>query len=461
MHPLLVRHLLYPLHERLKGKPTFEWLRRLERTQWLAPERLMELQLTRLRDHLAFADQHVPYYRRLFAEHDVVPARIQTLQDFQRVPSLTRDLLRSQFDGLAADVCMKGRLRRATGGSSGSPVFVLIDAERMGVGEGMRLRSHRWFGLEPGAREVVLWGSPIEITKQDRIRSIRDRILNTVLLSAFDMSEAALARYADFIARRQPEKMYGYASAFYLLARYLQTTRWQPPRTLKAIFTTAEPLFDFQRKVVEDAFECRVATEYGSRDAGLTANECPEGSLHIPAEGILVEIEGAGPDGAGEIVVTNLYSPSMPIIRYRTGDLGRLDSTPCPCGRTLPRIKAVEGRRTDFLVAADGRVLHALAIIYVLRDTPGLREFRVVQETVDHITIQVLPESPLSPVTIKTLIDRVRQLLGQNVEVAVEPVSAMPVTPSGKFRYVTSRVADGHLDSMLGTTRAPDTGAAR
>src|SRR6266852_6195865 len=111
MHPLLVRHVLYPLHERLKGKPTFEWLNKLEWSQWLAPDRLMELQLCRLRDHLAFAGQHVPYYRHIFAEHDIVPAGIQTLEDFRQVPFLTRDLLRSRFDTLSPDVRMKGRLR--------------------------------------------------------------------------------------------------------------------------------------------------------------------------------------------------------------------------------------------------------------------------------------------------------------------------------------------------------------
>ena len=204
-------------------RTTFEWLRRLEQTQWLAPERLADLQLARLREHLAFAERHVPYYRRVFAEHGITPMQIWSLADLRRVPFLTRDLLRSHFDDLAADLRVRGRLRHATGGSSGSPVYVLIDAERMGVGEGMRLRSHRWFGLEPGVREVALWGSPIELSKQDRIRSLRDRLLNSVLLSAFDMSEVALARYADFIARYQPEKMYGYASAFYLFARYLQT----------------------------------------------------------------------------------------------------------------------------------------------------------------------------------------------------------------------------------------------
>lgn len=449
MHPLLVKSIVYPLHERLKGRDTFRWLRRLEGSQWWESSRLAEAQLERLREHLAWAHARVPYYRRLFGDHGIRPEAIQTLDDFRRVPFLTREHLQAHGAELAARARLRGVQRLATGGSTGAPVALLIDAERMGIGEAIRLRAHRWFGLEPGAREVVLWGSPIEVTRQDRVRALRDRLLNSTLLSAFAMGEVQLAQYGRVIAELAPEKMYGYASAFALLAGYLGARRWTPPDGLKAIFTTAEPLFDFQRKSLEEVFRCPVATEYGSRDAGLCANECPAGSLHVPAEGILVEIDGAGTDGVGEIVVTNLYSPAMPIIRYRTGDLGRLDPTPCPCGRGLPRLASIEGRRTDFLVAADGRLLHALSVIYILRDTPGLTQFRVVQETLEQVTVQVAPADALSEAGRRRLAERVQRLLGASVRVAVNPVAAIPPEPSGKYRYVISRIADRHVGELL------------
>lgn len=449
MHPLLVKSIVYPLHERLKGKDTFRWLRRLEASQWWEPARLAEAQLERLREHLAWAHARVPYFRRLFDDHGIRPEAIQTLDDFRRVPFLKREHLQAHGPELAARARLRGVQRLATGGSTGAPVALLIDAERMGIGEGIRLRAHRWFGLEPGAREIVLWGSPIEVTRQDRVRALRDRLLNSTLLSAFNMGEIQLAQYGRVIAERAPEKMYGYASAFALLAGYLGARRWTPPAGLKAIFTTAEPLFDFQRKAVEEVFRCRVATEYGSRDAGLCANECPAGSLHVPAEGILVEIDGAGADGVGEIIVTNLYSPAMPIIRYRTGDLGRLDPAPCPCGRGLPRLASIEGRRTDFLVAADGRLLHALSVIYILRDTPGLTQFRVVQETLEQVTVQVAPAEALSEADRRRLAERVQKLLGASVRVTVDPVAEIPPEPSGKYRYVSSKIADRYVGELL------------
>jgi phenylacetate-CoA ligase len=249
--------------------------------------------------------------------------------------------------------------------------------------------------------------------------------------------------------------MYGYASTFYLLARYMQSMNRRPSPDLKVIFATAEPLFDFQRKLIEDVFGCPVSVEYGARDAGLMANECPKGGLHIPAEGMLVEIDQPGPDGLGEIVVTNLYSKGMPIIRYRTEDMGELDPTPCSCGRGLPRLKRVEGRRTDFLVTPSGRIIHALAIIYVLREIASVKEFQVIQEELDHVLIRVVPEASFSEEDQKIVVQRAQLALGREVCVTLERTPEIPRLPSGKFRYVISNVADAYLDDLAkGRARA-------
>jgi len=453
MHPRLVRHVIFPLHERLKRKPTFRWLEELERTQWLDAGRLRDYQFTRMRRHLEFAYAQVPYYRSLLDEHDLPPARVKSPDDFERIPFLTRELLRSRFEDLRATVKLPNVKRRSTGGSTGVPVTVEVDMERMGSSEAARLRAHRWFGLEPGVREVVLWGSPIELGRQDRLRGLRDRLLNSRLLSAFDMGEPALARYAAAIMRFRPEKMYGYASSFFLMARYFRRQELAPPRGLKAVFTTAEPLFDFQRALIQEALGCRVGVEYGSRDGGLVALECPEGGLHVFSEGMYVEIADPDASGRGEIVVTCLDSFCFPIIRYRTGDIGSFDPTPCPCGRTLPKLKQVEGRRTDFLVTPSGRVLHALSAIYILRDRPGMREFHVVQESLDHIVVQIVSDHSLAEAEEAGVRQRFGLLLGSEVRLDIVQVPAIARTRSGKFRYVESLVAEDLLSTMMREAR--------
>jgi phenylacetate-CoA ligase len=449
MYPLLVRHFLYPLHERLKRKPTFRWLSELERTQWLDIDRLREYQFGRLREHLEFAYRHVPYYRALLDEHDLAPQRVKSPADVELIPFLTRDLLRSRFEDLRSTVKLPNIKRRSTGGSTGEPVTVEVDMERMGSSEAARLRAHRWFGIQPGAREIVLWGSPIELGRQDRARGLRDRLLNSRLLSAFDMGERALARQAATIARFGPEKMYGYASSLFLLARYFRSQGLPAPRRLKAVFTTAEPLFDFQRHLIEETFGCRVGVEYGSRDGGLVALECPQGGLHIFSEGMYVEIADPDADGKGEIVVTCFDSFCFPIVRYRTGDIGRLDIAPCPCGRALPKLTQVEGRRTDFLVSPSGRVLHALSAIYVLRDQPAVREFHLVQETIDRFALQIVTDRPLTRTEEARIREQFKRLMNADVSVDLQDVPTITRTSSGKFRYVESRISEDQLATMM------------
>jgi phenylacetate-CoA ligase len=322
---------------------------------------------------------------------------------------------------------------------------VLIDAERAAFTDAVRLRAHRWFDVDMGAREVVLWGSPIELGRQDRLRELRDRLLNSRLLSAFDLGEEALARYAQVLRRFKPLKLYGYASVLDRLARYLERTGWEAgPGWPRAVFATAEPLDETQRATIGRVLGCPVAVEYGARDAGLMANECPAGGLHVAAEGMIVEVlpaPGLEP-GLGEIVVTNLRSFAMPLIRYRTGDLGEWDPEPCPCGRHLPRLRRVVGRRTDFLVTPRGRVLHALSAIYVLRDIPEVREFQLVQEALDRVVVEVVPETGFGERPRRRIIEGLDRLFDGAADVEVRCVSSIARAPSGKHRYVVSKVTE-------------------
>jgi phenylacetate-CoA ligase len=434
------------LHEYSKGKPTFEWLPVLERSQWSRREHILADQSGTLRHFIQYACKHVPYYRRVMDEVGVSPQVIQSAADLRLLPYLTKDIIRRHFHELQASPRPPRTQTISTGGSTGAPTKVLVSMESHGFAEAARLRAQGWFGLKPGDREVVLWGSPIELGRQSRWRESRDRLLNSRLISAFDLSEPALVRYIKRIRAFRPQKLYGYASALAYLAAYmLKTGETVDTDWPEAIFATAEPLLPHQRKAIQEAFHCAAVAEYGARDAGLIAHECPAGRLHINAERIIVEIdedESFAAPGKGEIVITNLLSSAMPLIRYRTGDIGQLDDSECACGRGLPLLSYVEGRQTDFLVTPSGRVLHALAIIYPIREAPGVLEFQVVQDTVREVIIRLVADNTFSANSAKELVEKARLALGGDVSVTIEKVSEIPRLPSGKFRYVVSAAAE-------------------
>lgn len=140
-------------------------------------------------------------------------------------------------------------------------------------------------------------------------------------------------------------------------------------------------------------------------------------------------------------MVTHLASGDFPFIRYRTGDIGTLDDKVCECGRGLPLIREIQGRTTDFVVARDGTVMHGLALIYILRDMPEIKVFRIIQENLDLTRIQIVTETGLSPLLIDRIIESFQSRLGRDVVIRVEQVSDIPAEKSGKFRYVISKVA--------------------
>jgi phenylacetate-CoA ligase len=167
--------------------------------------------------------------------------------------------------------------------------------------------------------------------------------------------------------------------------------------------------------------------------------------MHITAEDIIVEVLSAQgmplPEGeAGEIVVTHLATKDFPFIRYRTGDIGVLDNKLCSCGRGLPMLKEIQGRSTDFLVSQDCKVMHGLALIYILRDLPWVRKFKIIQEDLDLTRVLVVADAKLEPQGVENIKTGFKARLGQGVSVVVEQVEEIPPEKSGKFRYVVSKV---------------------
>lgn len=445
----LVSGLVFPLQERLKKHSTVADRRAMEDSQWWPRERLEALRVQRLRALLTHAAAHVPYYRDLFARVGFDPAAVSGLTDLQRLPLLDKPLIRAHTDALKADDA-RGLARFNTGGSSGEPLIFYIGLERVSRDVAAKWRATRWWGVDIGDPEIVLWGSPIELGAQDRLRLLRDRLMRTRLLPAFEMSDAKVDGFIDEIRALRPRMLFGYPSAFAHVARRAQRQGVRMDDLgIEVVFVTSERLYDHQRTLIEQSFGAPVANGYGGRDAGFIAHQCPSGSMHITAEDVIVEIvdrEGRvlPPGESGEIVVTHLATRDFPFVRYRTGDVGVLaapDDAPCACGRTLPVLKEVQGRSTDFIVARDGTVMHGLALIYIVRDLPGVAGFRIEQESLDLTRVKVVTEPGFPADGDARIRAGMKARLGESVEVVVEHVTQIAAEGSGKFRYVVSKVA--------------------
>jgi phenylacetate-CoA ligase len=440
-----VSSLLFPLHEQIKRHNTVRVRNDLEQTQWLDPAQIEKLQVERLRSLLLAAGTHVPYYRDVFRSIQFDPAQLVSLGQLQQLPLLTKPIIRANIERLKH--AQSGPLTRySTGGSSGQPLQFLVGRDRVSHDVAAKWRATRWWDVDIGDSEVVIWGSPIELHSQDRIRQWRDLLMRSSLLSAFEMTGENLDNYLQQIRALRPKMVFGYPYSIALIAsRAEQCGVKLDDLGIRVVFVTSEFLHDHQRETISRVFGCKVANGYGGRDAGFIAHECPQGGMHITAEDLIVELldEGGHPvpmGQAGEVVVTHLFSADFPFVRYRTGDIAVMAEEVCACGRGLPLLKEIQGRTNDFLLATDGKLLPCGAFTYLMREADGIESYKIIQETRTLTRLQLVRPAGLPEPLRDRLVHGFKGRLGDGVQIDIELVQSIPTQGNGKYRYVVSHV---------------------
>jgi phenylacetate-CoA ligase len=452
---------MFCLQERAKGHSTSRLLREMEAADSLSVAELERIQSQKLVDLMTYACTHVPYIRERIREAGIEPSSIREARDLRRLPLMRKADIRQHRAALRSEIA--GRLSPfSTGGSTGEPLVFDLAKRRVAARVACRQRVARWWGMSIGDPELALWGSPVELTAQDWLRSLRDRLMATRLLPAFEMNEPTMSGYLDILEKQGCRQLFGYPSSIYQLCLLAQRQRRSLRRVgVKVAFVTGEVLLPHQRELISETLACPVADGYGGRDSGFIAHECPQGGMHLLADAVITEIvDDAGrpapADEAGEIVVTDLYSHEAPFIRYATGDMATLSSRRCPCGRALPLLEGISGRSNDSVVTPDGRVINSLALIYAVREVEGVEQFRICQKAADRFHVQlVCPDQRRSDGE-----ERIRkgwtQLMRSPVQITFEYPPALPSERSGKFRHVVSEITPGNRrEEQLDDAPAP------
>lgn len=437
MNEAITRNLLLPLHEYMRGRQTMQYYAELTRLQRLPGAEVGNLQQRKLHALIYHCRAHVPYYRQLLAEHGL-PER-PTAEEFSRLPPLEREDIRQDPERLKAEGFQQELIRYNTGGSTGAPLVFYTDKLKEARHNAYKLLCRGWFGIRPGDRQVDFWGSPIELDRQSRLRIMKDHwLLNQMLLSAFDLTEARLNHYVDYLNKFQPRLIYGYPTVTYRVARFIEETgrilRFRP----RLVACTSEMLLDHQREVIGRVLKAPVANEYGARDAGLIAHECPCHNLHIAAGHVYVEVDQPDEDGVGDLLVTNLDGYGFPLLRYRVGDRGQLADGHCECGLGLPLMAELAGRRNDFVVGAGGKLIHSLGPVYVLREYPQIQQFKIIQQPDLSLEVEVVTNDGLTETDQAHIRSQMAKILGFEVDVKLQFVATISPEQSGKYRWVVS-----------------------
>lgn len=446
MSAVLVRQIAYPLWVRRNRSPRLRYVAEFERSQYRSPDEVRARQWADFKSVVGHAARACPFYRRKFAEARFAPDDLRSPDDVVRVPTTTKQEIQEHLAEMFADgLHRRDLVRDMTGGSTGSPLVVYYDSERFERRVAATIRHNRWAGWNLGDKVASLWGAPRDMRK---LASFNARLRNAVIdrqliLDASAIDDAAMARFARRLLRFRPAALLGYANMLALFARFVSAAGIDGIRP-RGIVSSAELLTPENRAVIESAFGCRVFDRYGSRELGIIASECEvHRGMHVNAEDLFVETLPAVDGGAaGEIVITDLRNYVMPMIRYRTMDVGRLIAGACPCGRGLPLLEMVGGRTTDFLVATSGkRVSGVVLATYVITNIAGVQQVQFVQQRREAVTVRIVRGPAWSEQSLQELLARLHRFLGAAMELDVVYRPELPLQASGKLRFSISTVS--------------------
>lgn len=420
----------------------FQVLGQLEQSQWYREEKIREIQWQKIKNIIAHAYNHIPYYQKTFARAGITPNQIKDYGDLQLIPILTKDDLRKEPHSLVAKT--KGFIytRYFTSGSTGPPSVVITDRNSEAYRHAAVFRSYRWIGLDIGDKIAKFWGTQLDLRRNIQGR-IGDFLLNRITFSTHSLDQKSMFRYYQNLRSFEPKAIYGFASAIYEFAQFLQNRSLPLEKNdIKAIIVTGEPIFPYKREIIENTFKCRVYNNYACEEFATIAFECPQRSLHLMSENVYVEVERPeNEEGRGNLIITELNNFLMPLIRYRLGDVGALSNLKCNCGRSLPVLKEISGRSLDFVKIPNGRIIHGSYFDYLPKYFLNeIQQFQIIQADTNTICVNLIKGKGFNETTIQKFENKLRGVLGDEVRIIIDLKEIIPRENTGKFRFVISKL---------------------
>lgn len=395
------------------------------------------------------AMERVPFYRDRAAKAGMKPEGVRTYEDFRLLAPLTKADMREAGDLLLEPGLDKSRLiRSTTGGTTDSPIPLYYDANRRDRKNAEMDFFRRWWGWRPWDRTLFLWGAAMDFPAGDGVSArLRRRFLNRRhFLFASRLNPEILDGYISVINRVRPRIIQCYSNPGRILAEHILATGAGMHRP-RAVVATAEPCPPAFRAVMERAFRCPVYTFYGARESGYLASECPEEKrLHVNGHSLFLEVVKDGrpvPDGTvGQVLVTDLFSFAMPLVRYRIGDMASLEEAPCPCGRPGKTLSFMAGRETDVFVTPDGDMVPGVSFCErVVTECRGFAQMQFIQEKKDELIVKMVKGPEYGEQDMQKLDAALHYYFRGRLRIVKRFVSDIPPEKSGKVRFCICMVS--------------------
>lgn len=410
------------------------------------PRKLSEYQSKRLQSIIRYAYEKVPFYNEMMKNSGIKPEEIKTSNDLNKLPILRKKDIRGNLGEIVSkDFDVKNLRMKSTSGSTGEPLSIYLSSREIEFRMAKHLRANISCGQKVFDRWVTLTG-PQHFGKTTRLQRLF-RFYVPTPVSVFDDVSTQISK----IERLKPDILDGYSSSLFLLANEIEKTN---VKTIKPRFIIggAELIDKYSRKHIEEVFGVQFFDQYSSVELERMAWQCHEGEgYHIDADALILQFLDKNGDEVsagekGEIVCTSLFNYSMPLIRYAVGDVGTPSSETCECGRTLPLMKMVEGRKDSLLILPNGRILTPRAFTIALHEFKyynSIEKFKIVQKKLDAFEFNIkMKNNTLKENILKTeLTDHLKTIFkSDELTFEINLVEDITLDKNGKLMSVVSEL---------------------
>ena len=450
----LRRSILLPLYWKyVKQWRVIEYYKKLKDHQWNTLEENKKIQRKKLYKLIKYADQNIPYYKKMIKEHNIRFSEDTIFDDIKKFPILTKDIIRNNFDKL-----YKFRdntyYRNSSGGSTGGePVIFYQDRDYFAWSAATKILFDEWAGRKIGEPMVKLWGSIQDILEggQGFKEYLRQQLSGVITLSSAKVSEEDMHRYLKTINKIKPGLILAYAHFMGEFTRFIQNHNL-PVYSPRAIMTSACVLFPGVRKNIEDVFQTTVFNRYGSREVGDIACNCDKSiGLHlIPDIHYLEIVDDEGREvkagKSGNIIITLLTNYTMPLIRYKIGDRGVLSEKNGLCRHGLPFLEKIEGRIVGHFKNKFGDIISEGFFFAILLSCKNIKQFQIIQEEIEFISVSLvlIDKTKLKNMEkdFKEINKKIKLVMGNDTKIKYNIVDETKLSSSGKYMYTFSRVKE-------------------
>lgn len=419
----------------------------LTHTRW-SHKKILKYQNMKVRQIVDYAYTHVPFYHEKLRQLALKPQEIKTIEDLNKLSVVKKRELQENTSKILSDEFEIGVLRKvSTTGSTGHPLSTYITKKEDAFRKAKILRANIICGQRPRDKWAVITAPQHQAETRKLQRFLG--IYNPISVSVFYDANAQIS----VIERINPDVLDGYSSSLMLLATEVEE-RGIETINPRIIIGGAELIDQSSRQSIEKVFKAPFYDEYACVELERLAWQCEErAAYHIDADSVIMQfVDENGEEVAlgerGEIVCTSLFNHAMPFIRYALGDIGKAsEDNRCPCGRTFPLVKVIEGRKDSIVILPDGRALSPLAIgdcMTFFKYFDHIYQYRVIQKRIDFFKFLVKKKdrSVEEKVMEAELLAHVRKTLSfpESIAIETEFVDEIPPDKTGKLRKVVSEI---------------------